>query len=40
MRILIFSGGKSDIHLTGLASLFKASSAVYLPYPEIQTIIE
>jgi hypothetical protein len=40
MRILIFSAGKSDIYLTGLPSPFKASPAVYLPYPEIQTIKE
>jgi hypothetical protein len=40
MKILSFSGGKSDIHLPGLPSSFKASPAAYLPYPEIQTVIE
>jgi hypothetical protein len=39
MRILCFSAGKSDIHLSGLPSSFKASPAAYLLYPEIQTIM-
>jgi hypothetical protein len=40
MKILSITGGKTDIHLPGLPSSFKASPAAYLPYPEIQTVIE
>jgi hypothetical protein len=39
MRILSYSAGKSDIHLSGLPSSFKASPATYLLYPEIQTMM-
>ncbi len=39
MKILSFSAGISDIHLSGLPSFFKASPDAYLLYPEIQTIM-